>query len=273
MLFGSCEIASRSRFWSHGYQNRRRRDLYYNNNAHAGGQSTRTVCEVHFDCWSCRGSKSPVCIKLDFSRRLLSRILNMAPLNVRIQMTVSVSAKWLQASQDLLHAKWTILHKTHSAADRKMSQCYSGLHFCQLRLWQGITFNKSMLIASQRYPFTLIYSSTNCVELDARSREKMQATHGMRPLAYAWGLEQKVKLIITPWILTPWENRSDCMNMCHPLHSKRRLHRKECMTIGNRLAYLFAWKRPKNYIMECPFFTFLNIYVDILHWNKARNFL
>lgn len=129
--------------------------------------------------------------------------------------------------------------------------------FCQLRLWQGITFNKSTLIASQRYPFTLIYSPTNCVELDARSRERMQAMHGMRPLAYAWGREQGVKLIITPWILTPWENRSDCMNMCHPLHSKRRLHRKESMTIGNRLAYLFAWKRPKDYIMECPFFTLL----------------
>lgn len=179
---------------------------------------------------------------LHFSRWLLSQILNIVPLNVRIQMTVSISAKWLQASQDLLPAKWTILHKTHSAPDRKMSQCYSGLHFCQLRLWQGITFNKSMLIASQRYPFTLIYSPTNCVELDARSRERMQATHGMRPLAYAWGLEQGVKLIITPWILTPWENRSDCMNMCHPLHSKQRLHWKESMTIGNRLAYLFAWK-------------------------------
>lgn len=101
----------------------------------------------------------------------------------------------------------------------------------------------------------------------------MQATHGMRPLAYAWGLQQKVKLIITPRILTPWENRSDCMNMCHPLHSKRRLHRKKSVTIGNRLAYLFAWKRPKNYIMECPFFTLLSVCVYILHWNKARHFL
>lgn len=185
-------------------------------------------------------------MKFDFSRWLQSRILSIAPLNVRIQMTVSVSTKWLQASQDLLPAKWTILHKAHSAADRKMSQCYSGLHFCQLRLWQGITFNKSMLIASHRHPFTLIYRPPNCVELDARSREWTQATHGMRPLAYAWGVEQGVKLIITPWILTPWENRSDCMNMCHPLHSKQRLHWKESMTIGNRSAYSFAWKDQRS---------------------------
>lgn len=178
-------------------------------------------------------------------------------------MTVSVSTKQLQARQDLLPAKWTMLHKTHSAADRKMSQCYSGLHFCQLRLWQGITFNKSMLIASQRYPFTLIYSQTNRVELDAKSRERMQAMHGMQPLAYAWGLEQGVKLIITPWILTPWENRSDCINMCHPLHSKQRLHWKDSMTIGNGLAYLFAWKRPKDCIKECPFLTLHSFFVFI----------
>lgn len=151
--------------------------------------------------------------------------------------------------------------KTHSAADRKTSQCYSGLHFCQLRLWQGITFNESMLIASQRYPFTLIYSQTNCVELDARSRELMQAMHGMQPPAYAWGLEQGVKLIITPWILTPWENRSDCINMCHPLHWKQRLHWKESMTIGNGLAYLFACKRPKDCIKECPFLTLHSFFV------------
>lgn len=187
-----------------------------------GEQPTRMVSDVNLYCRRCHHTDIHVCIKLHFSRRLPSRILNIAPLNVCIQMTVSVWTKWLQASQDLLPALRTILHKMLSAADRKMSQCYSGLHFCQLRLWQGITFNKSVLIASQRYPFTLIYSQTNCVELHAKSCERMQAMHGMRPLAYAWGLEQGVKLIITPWILTAWENRSDCINMCHPLHSKQR---------------------------------------------------
>lgn len=50
-----------------------------------------------------------------------------------------------------------ILQKALSTEDKWMSLLQSFV-FSQLWFWQGITFNKHMLIAPLRYPFTLIYS-------------------------------------------------------------------------------------------------------------------
>lgn len=59
----------------------------------------------------------------------------------------------------------------------------------------------------------------------------MQAVHSIQPLTYACGLRQRVKLIITPWILTCWENRSHCIIMYHPLVSKQSSNWKESLSM------------------------------------------
>lgn len=99
----------------------------------------------------------------------------------------------------------------------------------------------------------------------------MQAMHSMQPLAYACGLKQWVILIITPWILTYWENRSYCITMYHQLLSKQIFYWEECLTRNKSLAHLSPWQRAEDWIIKCPCWTLYIAYTQMHSWEKQKN--